>query len=296
MNRLSWVAVFAAVIPIFSARAHQPVMDMAPRWSGGWGLQLRQVWYGSDEYLSGSKKLANPLGLERYVRQTWLEGVYTFDRSRRVTFKMPYLDKERTTLVGGVPNRQEASGWGDLVLAAPLKKYRNLERYTDNFGLTPQVRLPTGSTSGAYALSDGSLDFGLSLSYSGEGYLFEALLKLNFYHLYDVFYWENREGKGGLEEGDEIGLDVNLGFKLFHDNDSNTGAFVMWDLTARRQKAGDARTGAYAGRSVHTGPVFVWYKDSLMFRAEWKMPAYEEREGSGIARGDLFEFGLGISF
>jgi hypothetical protein len=292
MKILPLAAVFAAVALPHSIWAHQPVMDMAPRWSGGWGLQLRQVWYGSDEYLAGSREQVNPLGLERYALQTWLEGVYTFDRSRRVTFKMPYLDKERTTLAG----RQKTSGWGDLVLAAPLKKYRNRERYTDNFGFTPQIRLPTGSTSGSYPASDGSLDFGLSLSYSGEGYLFEALPELNFYHLYDIFYWQNREGKGDLEEGDELGLDVNLGFKLFHDNDSNSGAFVMWDLTARRQKAGDALTGAYAGKSVHTGPVFVWYKDALMLRAEWKMPAYEEREGTGLARGDLFEFGLGISF
>lgn len=296
MRKLTWVASFAVVVFNPIAWAHQPVMDMAPRWSEGWGIQLRHVWYGSDNLLNGSVKQTNPNGIKRYTRQTWLEGVYTFDRSRRVTFKMPYLDKRRTTLDGDVPVRQETSGWGDLVLAAPLKKYRNHDRSTDNFGFTPQVRLPTGSTSGSYPASDGSLDFGLSLSYSGEGYLFETFPEFNFYHLYDVFYWENREGKGGMEEGDELGLDVNLGFKLFHDEDSNTGAFVMWDLTARSQEAGGATTGAYAGKSIHTGPVFVWYKDALMLRAEWKMSAYEEREGLGLARGDLFEFGLGMSF
>ena len=292
MRKLAGMAALAAVALHPVAVAHQPVMDMAPRWSGGWGLQLRQVWYGSDELLNGSDEQNNPNGRKRYTRQTWLEGVYTFDRSRRVTFKMPYLDKERTALAG----TQKTSGWGDLVLAAPLKKYRNRERYTDNFGFTPQVRFPTGSTGGAYPASDGSLDFGLSLSYSGEGYLFEAFPQLNFYHLYDVFYWENQEGKGDLEEGDELGVDVNLGFKLFHDDESNTCVFLMCVLTARSQEAGDALTGAYAGKSVHTGPVFVWYKDALMLRAEWKISAYEEREGLGIARGDRFELGLGLSF
>ena len=210
-----------------------------------------------------------------------------------IAYTVPEKRRLRFVLID-VPALQESFIPSDADVLAYYEN--NLDRYTDNFGFTPQIRLPTGSTSGSYPASDGSLDFGLSLSYSGEGFLFESLPELNFYHLYDVFYWENREGKGGLKEGDELGLDVNLGFKLFHDNDSNTGAFVMWDLTARRQNAGDALTGAYAGKSVHTGPVFVWYKDALMLRAEWKMPAYEERKGTGLARGDLFEFGFGISF
>ena len=28
--------------------AHQPVMDMAPRWSGGYGFQVRYESFGSD--------------------------------------------------------------------------------------------------------------------------------------------------------------------------------------------------------------------------------------------------------
>jgi hypothetical protein len=28
--------------------AHQPVMDMAPRWSGGYGFQIRYESFGSD--------------------------------------------------------------------------------------------------------------------------------------------------------------------------------------------------------------------------------------------------------
>ena len=233
MNHLVRAVTFGVVAPLSALFAHQPIMDMAPRWAGGYGLQFRQVWYGSDELLVGASNLANPQGLERYARQTWLEGVYTFNRAIRLTAKLPYLNKERTVFSGGVLVEQEASGLGDLILAAPLRKYRNLTRYTDNFGLTPQLRLPTGDADGAYAVSDGSWDLGLSLSYSGEGFLFERLPNLNFYQLYDLFHWENRKGKDSLEEGDLWGLDVNLGVKLYDDADSLTGAFLMWDLSWR---------------------------------------------------------------
>ena len=296
MNHLVRVVTFGVVAPLSTLLAHQPIMDMAPRWAGGYGLQFRQVWYGSDELLVGASNLANPQGLERYARQTWLEGVYTFNRAIRLTAKLPYLNKERTVFSGGVLVEQEASGLGDLILAAPLRKYRNLTRYTDNFGLTPQLRLPTGDADGAYAVSDGSWDLGLSLSYSGEGFLFERLPNLNFYQLYDLFHWENRKGKDSLEEGDLWGLDVNLGVKLYDDADSLTGAFLMWDLSWRRQEAGDARTGAYAGESIHTGPVLVWYRENLMARAEWKFSAQERRFTEGIPKGDIFELGVGFSF
>jgi hypothetical protein len=296
MNRFLRLVVFGSSLAALSVRAHQPIMDMAPRWSGGWGLQIRQVWYGSDDYLDGSTELSNPDSLERYVRQTWLEGVYTFDRSVRVTFKVPYVEKSRTILSGGTPARQESNGWGDLVLAFPLKKYSNFEGYTHNFGFTPQVRIPTGSSRDDYALSDGSWDSGLALSYSGEGYLFDSFPNLHFYQLYDLFYWENNKGTGGMNEGDELGLDVNVGMKLYHDNDSLSGAFLMWDMSARRQEVGDARTGAYNGKSLQTGPVLVWYKDGLMIRGEWKASVYESLYRPGIARGSAFELGMGISF
>ena len=33
--------------------AHQPVMDMAPRWAGGWGFQFRYETLGSDKNIGG---------------------------------------------------------------------------------------------------------------------------------------------------------------------------------------------------------------------------------------------------
>ena len=91
------------------ALAHQPVMDMAPRWNGGYGFQTRAEHANSET-------------------TTWVEGVYTFKPAVRMTLKVPYSD-------GSV---------GDAIFAVPLKRYTNRGGFTANWGLTPSVRMPTG--------------------------------------------------------------------------------------------------------------------------------------------------------
>lgn len=92
--------------------AHQPVVDMAPRWNGGYGLQTRIERANSET-------------------TTWVEGVYTFKPAVRMTFKVPYRSGEA----------------GDAIFAVPLKKYRNDGAFTSNWGITPSVRAPTGGGS-----------------------------------------------------------------------------------------------------------------------------------------------------
>ena len=36
----------------------------------------------------------------------------------------------------------KANSFGDSILAVPLKKYSNFKRRTQNFGFTPQIRIP----------------------------------------------------------------------------------------------------------------------------------------------------------
>lgn len=280
------------------ALAHQPVMDMAPRWEDGFGVQLRHESYGSDQLRSGSEEISNPIELDRFVRKTWLEGVYTFERSKRLTFKLPYVDQKRIKNIGGTGVLQDESGFGDIIIAAPFKKYRNNGKNTSNFSITPSIRLPTGSSDGDFPISDGSVDFGLSVSYSAEGYPFAAKPKFKIYQLYDLYYWHNREGKRGMHEGDELALDVNIGVHPYHDNETNLGAFMMWDISARSIGAPHSATltTASGGDRIHTGPVFVMYKDNVMIRAEYSFPVYENVEGITNSRGDMFNFGIGISF
>ncbi len=270
--------------------AHQPVMDMAPRWEGGYGFQIRRESYGSDKLIDGDSAISNPLGLERYVEKTWLEGVYTFERSARVTFKLPYVEQNRVKNLAGSAVRQRTEGIGDLILGVPLKHYINKGAGTQNFGFTPSLRVPTGSSSGDFPISDGSTDIGLSLSHSYES--------PKWYTLVDLFTWINNEGARDMHEGDVYGLDVNLGYHPYHDNDTNSGAFVMWDMTARYsdESSAETLTTASGGTRVQTGPLFVLYKDNIMFRAEYKYPLYEKASGISNSRGQEFNIGIGITF
>jgi len=281
-----------------AAYAHQPVMDMAPRWEKGYGFQVRHEYYGSDTLKDGRSKVTNPLGLERFVNKTWLEGVYTFDRAKRVTFKLPYVSQSRVKNIGGVGVKQKNNGFGDLIIGMPLKKYKNHGANTSNLGITPSLRIPTGSSGGDFAISDGSWDVGLSLSYSAEGFPLKTHPKFKIYQLYDVFYWRNAKGKHGMHEGDEWGLDVNVGIHPYHNDETNTGLFLMWDITARyhEEPTAGTLTTASGGKRVHTGPIVVLYKDNIMFRTEYKYPLYENISGISNARGHEFNIGIGITF
>lgn len=116
--------------------AHQPVMDMAPRWNGGYGFQVRYESFGSDRTIHEQNILSS------YFQQTyWLEGVYTWHRAKRITFKLPYhmIERQDADLVA------KSKSFGDLILAVPLKKYSNFKRRTQNFGFTPQIRIPSNT-------------------------------------------------------------------------------------------------------------------------------------------------------
>lgn len=186
-----------------SAWAHQPVMDMAPRWSGGYGVQTRLEHANSDSTL-------------------WLEGVYTFRPSLRVTAKLPFNDGEL----------------GDAILAVPLKRYYNRGGFTSNWGLTPQVRVPSGGGN--------DWDLGLSLSYSSE--------TPDFFQLYDLYTL-----------GGDTGLDINVG-RVFPSGRGSSW-FTLWDVSA---------FDSDAGRRVLTGPVLVFFRGNVVFRAEFKFPAYDD--------------------
>jgi len=278
------------LIGISYSAADQPVMDMAPRWEKGYGVQIRQEYYGSDKLLEGNNKIDNPLGLERYVSKTWLEGVYTFNRSIRATFKLPFVYQRRVRNENGTGVRQENSGLGDLVLGVPLKYYRNKGAYTDNFGITPSIRIPTGDSSGDFPITDGSWDFGLSLSHSLE--------TPKYYTSVELFYWKNTTGKNGMKSGDESGLEIDLGYHLFHSDITSSGMFIMWDLIARHNgKPNDANLTTFTGgQLVQTGPILVLYKNNVMFRAELKYPLYENVDGISNSRGPELNIGIGVAF
>ena len=276
------------LVPASSVEAHQPVMDMAPRWQDGFGLQVRHEFRHSDEVLDGDREVSNPERRERTVHTTWLEGIYTFRREVRATFKLPWVEQQRDARVGDEVVEQKGSGVGDLILAAPLRKYWNLAESTMNVGFTPQLRVPTGDTSDDYPVGDGSWDVGLSASLSTEN--------ADWYTLFDAFWWINTPGKHGIDEGDVFGLDVNLGYHPFHDNRHNLGVFTMLDVELRHQERGRDTGGTTGGSRVGVGPVLVGYWNNWMLRGEVKVPVYERVFGVQLSRGVQYNLGLGAAF
>jgi hypothetical protein len=271
-----------------SAIAHQPVMDMAPRWEKGYGFQVRHEYRYSDTLIEKDNELSNPLGLSRKVNTTWLEGVYTWHRSKRMTIKIPWIQQERITSVSGVATRQKSNGLGDIIIGVPLKKYSNFESSTSNLGFTPSLRLPTGKTSGDYPTGDGSVDVGLSVAYSHEAF--------GLYQFYDLFYWINNRGTREQHEGNELGFDTNIGIHPYHENNTNTGVFLMMDLSARYKDEGTKFSGNNAGTRASVGPVFVFYHENMMFRAEYKILVYERALDAQVSYGNEVNVGIGFTF
>lgn len=270
------------------AFAHQPVMDMAPRWEKGYGIQVRHEYRFSDKLIDNNDKTANPLGLSRKVNTTWLEGVYTFERSKRITIKIPWIEQERVTSISGVATKQKDSGLGDLIVGVPLKKYSNFKNSTSNLGFTPSIRIPSGKTGGDYPTGDGSWDIGLSVAYSHEAYF--------FYQFYDLFYWINNKGTRGQHEGNQLGFDANLGIHPYHNNETNTGVFLMMDFAARYKDEGTKISGNNAGTRVSVGPVLVFYHENMMIRAEYKIPVYERALETQVSYGNEINVGIGFTF
>ena len=104
------------------------------------------------------------------------DDVETFGPRAHVAARVVDGHERARVLVHAVVGLAEPAGRGigDAIFALPLKKYWNLEKSTMNLGLTPQIRVPTGSTSDSYPVGDGSWDMGLSASFSNMSSLSTA--------------------------------------------------------------------------------------------------------------------------
>jgi len=159
--------------------AHQPVMDMAPRWENGYGFQIRHENFSSDTLLNQDSEVPTTVPVKMEVNKLWVEGIYTFKRWIRLSFKLPYVTQSKVIDENAAPVKKTGNGVGDLEIGLPLKLYTNLKKSTGNIAFTPSVRFPSGSTKGAFPVSDGSTDFGLSFS--------KSLESEKIYQYYDVF-------------------------------------------------------------------------------------------------------------
>lgn len=271
-----------------SVLADQPVMNEAPRWAGGWGFQVREEYRSADTRIHNDSEIENPLGLERRVHTTWLEGVYTYDRSKRITIKIPWVDQRRVANIDGLRTKQNDRGLGDIVIGTPLRKYTNYRAWTSNISFTPSIRIPSGKTSGDYPIGDGSTDLGLSLSYSAES--------TKWFGSIDAFHWFNNDGTRGQHQGDETGLDITIGKILFTNGKDSSGAQLQFDFGARYKDEGTSISGNNAGARITAGPAFVYFRGPMIMRIVYNIPVYEYALDNTISYGHQIDAGIGWAF
>ena len=154
-----------------SVRAEQPIFDEMPRWKGGWGIQLLQEFRMREgENSSTGEQVQSET---EHIHLTHIQGVYTWDKSIRLTAKVPVvLFAEKTVEGAGEPPvTYQDQGLGDPTIALPLKSYFNLDGRSGSWTLTPQVRIPTGQ-SDEYDVYSREWASGLSAGYATETTLF----------------------------------------------------------------------------------------------------------------------------
>lgn len=252
------------------SHADQPIMNMMPRWDGGYGWQVIHEYTHKRDLLDGTTSLGS--GLYEDIHRVHLEGVYTWDKSIRMTVKLPYVVNANRTILDGGGNivKQNTSGLGDMTVALPLKKYFNEDGYTGNWSLTPQLRIPTGEDRGAYTLPDRSWGTGLNLGYETESY--------KWFFAAGMTFWEMHSS-----EPFEFHASVDIG-----RNFADRGQFLI-ETDFHYEDNGTA--------TLKAGPALYWrFSDTIHSRIEWKY-ILDDRQGEiDHGNGSTLKFGLGWVF
>ena len=151
-----------------TSQADQPIMNMMPRWDDGYGFQIRQEFISRSDLLLGEEVIG--AGFSEDLSITHLEAVYTWDRSVRITVKLPYILEANREILDKNNEKvtEKFNGWGDLTLALPLKKYFNLDGRSGSWTFTPQIRVPIGNSIDSYQVPDRRWGTGVHVGYETE--------------------------------------------------------------------------------------------------------------------------------
>ena len=254
---------------LVSALADQPIFNKLPRWDGGYGFQIVTDTIHRSDLLQDDSVVG--AGFSEDITQLHFEGVYTWDRSVRLTFKLPYVLDARREVFGanGEKEVQRDQGIGDLTLALPLKKYFNLDGRSGSWTFAPQVRIPLDNGDD-YEVWDHVWGAGLSLGYETEtrGWFFGT----------GVTAWLFE-----TEEPAEISGSIDLGWN-FREN-----AQFTWETDLKFEADGTV--------FVQAGPALYWrFTDEIHGRVDWKHDFYSKAGGTDLDHGNGDRVSIGVGF
>mgnify|MGYP004168050155 FL=1 len=270
--RLFLSAISLFLCAQFRAHADEPIMNMMPRWSGGWGYEFHYEYRTEDDLLLGSE--ARYKGFQEEVEVLHMDWVYTWKKEIRITAKLPYVINAEREMPNGSGGKliQKDDGFGDLRLALPFKRYFNLDGKSGSWTFKPMVRIP---------LSDKDeydfyyKEFGAGL---GGGYEAETA---NFFFGIGTAGW--------VFDGDrpaELHSSVDFGYN-FETNKANGSVFWETDLHYEDDES----------KTLSTGPAFYFnHNDTIHSRVEWKFDLFDHQGILDHGNGDVLKVGIGWVF
>ena len=263
-----WLAVTA--VPVTSVWADQPIMNMMPRWDGGYGFQVLAEHTHRSDLKQGDDVVAR--GFSEDVTQLHLQGVYTWDRSIRLTAKLPYVVDARREVLGSKGEKvvQRDEGIGDLTLALPLKKYFNLSARSGSWTLAPQIRIPLGKEDDEYEVWNGVWGGGLSFGYETETYDWFIATSAGFWIFEQP---EPAEWSYSLD----IGWNARENLQLLIETD------LKWDE--------DGEFFASSGPAI-----YYRFSDQVHCRLEWKHEFISDVSDHTADHGNGDRFSVGVGF
>jgi hypothetical protein len=268
LNRVL-LALFLSVLPVL---ADEPIMNMMPRWDHGWGLQFVEEYRHEGDLLLGSEKAHS--GFTEDVHLLHLQGVYTWDRSIRLTAKLPYVVDARREMPNGLGGKlvERDNGIGDATLALPLKKYFNLDGRSGSWTFKPMLRVPLAGDDD-YEIYDNEWGGGLGL-----GYEFEMS---DFAFSSSAAAWSF-----GGDDPSEVHISVDFGYNFLA---SGTNGSLFWESDFHYEDDGS--------KTLLAGPAFYWnFNDTSHTRLEWKHDFYDRQGVLDHGNGDVFMLSIGFVY
>ena len=266
------LSFFIITFPIIS-NSDQPIMNMMPRWDNGYGWQfLYDSICHNDLYLDSS---LHKKGFSEEINQLHIQGVYTWDRSIRITAKLPIVMNAYRELVNSdelssdQKITQKDKGLGDLTLALPLKKYFNLMKRTGSYTLAPQIRIPLRSPD-EYNVWDHVFGRGVFAGYETE--------TRQIFFATGVSYWSFDKNKSDIRHAN-----FDFGWNIRNNMQ------ILWETDAHKEYNGK--------RYILNGPaIYFRQNDHTHYRLE-----YKKFSKSTTATGQLDHIGgqrfnIGVGF